>query len=49
MTIQDVFDGARYLTQTINTLTAHQLELTVGDDFEEYARIVAASQSLLKI
>lgn len=44
MTIQDVFDGARYLTQTINTLTAHQLELTVGDDFEEYARIVAAGR-----
>ncbi|MFY0680854.1 MAG: hypothetical protein JXR13_09805 [Thalassovita sp.] len=40
MTIQDVFDGSRYLSETINVLKSHHLDVTVGDDFEEYARIV---------
>lgn len=40
MTIHDVFDGSRYLTQTVDVLTSHQLDLSVGDDFEDYARIV---------
>ena len=44
MTIQDVFNGARYLNETVTTLTAHQLDLTVGDDFEEYATLVRAGR-----
>ncbi len=40
MTISDVFDGARMLTETVSTLQANQIFVTVGDDFEEYARIV---------
>ncbi|SEP82012.1 hypothetical protein [Thalassovita taeanensis] len=41
MTIHDVFDGARFLTETMNTLSANQIYLTVGDDFDEYARLVS--------
>ncbi|WP_319825592.1 hypothetical protein [Thalassovita sp.] len=41
MTIHDVFDGARLLTEAVTSLQSNQLFLTVGDDFEEYARIVA--------
>ena len=44
MTIHDVFHGARLLTQAADTLRANQIFLTVGDDFEEYARIVAAGR-----
>lgn len=44
MTIQDVFDGSRFLTETLNVLKSQQLDVTVGDDFEEYAHIVATGR-----
>ncbi|CUH66360.1 hypothetical protein TG4357_02392 [Thalassovita gelatinovora] len=44
MTIQDVYDGSRYLTETLNTLKSHHLHIEVGDDFETYAQIVKAGR-----
>lgn len=44
MTIGDVFDGARMLTDTVATLQSNQIFVTVGDDFDEYARIVNAGR-----
>ncbi|WP_296762126.1 hypothetical protein [Sediminimonas sp.] len=41
MTIQDVFDGAQLLCESIATLRRNQLFLTMGDDFAEYAALVA--------
>lgn len=41
MTIKDVFDGAQLLCESIATLRKHQLYLTMGDDFAEYAATVA--------
>lgn len=40
MTVNDVFDGSRLLTEAVQTLQANQIFLTVGDDFEQYAKIV---------
>ncbi len=40
MSIQDVFDGARYLSETANALKSQHLHIEVGDDFERYAQIV---------
>ena len=44
MTIHDVFDGARLLHETTQTLQSNQIFLTVGDDFEHYARQVRAGR-----
>lgn len=40
MTIQDVFDAARYLSDAANALEAQNLLVEVGDDFDQYAQIV---------
>ena len=41
MTIDDVFNGAQMLCESIATLRDNQLFLTTGDDFADYAAIVA--------
>jgi hypothetical protein len=41
MKIQDVFDGAIYLSDVVQKTYAHKLTMTVGDDFSVYSDLVA--------
>tara|TARA_R110000737_G_scaffold193481_2_gene214693 strand:- start:5665 stop:6408 length:744 start_codon:yes stop_codon:yes gene_type:complete len=41
MSIHDVFEGSRLLTETVDLLAQRQLYLTVGDDFDRYKALIS--------
>ncbi|WP_339768109.1 hypothetical protein [uncultured Pseudosulfitobacter sp.] len=41
MSIHDIFEGSRLLTETVELLAQRQLYLTVGDDFNHYKALIS--------